>query len=93
LADLQYVPAMTSLDLDGGLDLDPEERKGRGEHGLRLWKGKYRFRKDMLPRFVDEGFGKKVRILKRMQVLVTLILIILDFLNREELEFHSVQLP
>lgn len=31
------------------------------EVGLRLWESKYQFRKEMLPTFVGEVFGKKVR--------------------------------
>jgi hypothetical protein len=30
------------------------------EEGRRLWQRKYIFRKEMLPSFVDEAFGKKV---------------------------------
>ena len=31
--------------------------------GLKLWETKYQFRKDMLPMFVGEAFGKKVNFL------------------------------
>jgi gamma-tubulin complex component 3 len=30
------------------------------EGGLRLWENKYQFRREMLPAFVDEAFGKKI---------------------------------
>jgi hypothetical protein len=44
----------------GGLGGDNEDVSGEVEGGLRLWEGKYRFQKDMLPMFVGEAFGKKV---------------------------------
>ena len=42
----------------GGGD-DDYSREYQG--GLRLWESKYIFRKEMLPAFVGEEFGKKVR--------------------------------
>lgn len=39
---------------------DGDEGEGNREGALRLWENKYRFRKEMLPAFVDEAFGKKV---------------------------------
>ena len=64
LANLQYVhPSALSGNLsgDGGFGLggdhdDPHE----GETGLRLWEAKHKFRAEMLPAFVGEGFGRKV---------------------------------
>lgn len=32
------------------------------ENGQKLWETKYKFRQDMLPMFVGESFGKKVRV-------------------------------
>ncbi|KAF9009023.1 gamma-tubulin complex, DGRIP91/SPC98 component [Cyathus striatus] len=42
--------------LNGDVDDYSTVREG----GLKLWEGKYRFRKDMLPMFVGETFGKKI---------------------------------
>ena len=44
----------------GALAGDAEDISTERESGLRLWQAKYRFRKDMLPMFVGEAFGKKV---------------------------------
>ena len=69
LAHLQYVyPSALSdgfgqLSGDGGfggLGGDNEDISGERESGLRLWEAKHRFRKEMLPAFVGEGFGRKV---------------------------------
>ncbi|KAG9010845.1 Microtubule-nucleating Tub4p (gamma-tubulin) complex component [Tulasnella sp. 427] len=38
---------------------DPEDMRER-ETGAKIWKSKYKFRKDMLPRFVGEEFGRKI---------------------------------
>ncbi|KAG8914314.1 Microtubule-nucleating Tub4p (gamma-tubulin) complex component, partial [Tulasnella sp. 408] len=38
---------------------DPEDLRER-ETGAKIWKSKYKFRKDMLPRFVGEEFGRKI---------------------------------
>ncbi len=66
LAHLQYmqpsVQGVGQLASDGGFgggdfgDIS-EERAG----GLQLWEQKYRFQEDMLPAFVGETFGRKVR--------------------------------
>jgi gamma-tubulin complex component 3 len=37
-----------------------EEATETPENGQKLWETKYKFRKDMLPMFVGEPFGKKV---------------------------------
>jgi gamma-tubulin complex component 3 len=34
--------------------------RANGASGKRLWQDKYRFRRDMLPAFVGEAFGKRV---------------------------------
>lgn len=45
----------------GGFSGDAEDLPGLRENGQKLWETKYRFRKDMLPLFVGESFGRKVR--------------------------------
>ncbi|KAI0068681.1 gamma-tubulin complex DGRIP91/SPC98 component [Artomyces pyxidatus] len=68
LAHLQYVHPSTpsagfgTLSGDGGfagLSGDQDEILER-ESGLRLWEAKHQFRKEMLPTFVGEGFGRKI---------------------------------
>lgn len=44
-----------------GLGLDNDDLSGERETGLKLWEAKYQFRQDMLPMFVGEAFGRKVR--------------------------------
>ena len=54
----------TSLTGDGGFGgLAGQDNHPNGdilESSMRLWEGKYQFKKEMLPRFVGETFGKKV---------------------------------
>lgn len=45
----------------GGFNADQDDLTGERESGLRLWQAKYKFRQEMLPAFVGEGFGRKVR--------------------------------
>jgi gamma-tubulin complex component 3 len=45
--------------LGGGLN-DNDDFFGFPVKGQKLWEAKYRFRKEMLPAFVGESFGKKV---------------------------------
>jgi gamma-tubulin complex component 3 len=70
-ANAQYVPPPGNLMGDVGLVADSDgeglprlqldvEAGVQRESGLRLWEGKYKFRKEMLPSFVGEAFGKKV---------------------------------
>lgn len=50
---------------DSGLDrfyTEGEEYSGTGGDGLKLWETKYRFRQEMLPLFVGDAFGKKVKV-------------------------------
>lgn len=44
----------------GGFNGDNDDFSGLRGNGQKLWEAKYRFRKDMLPMFVGEPFGKKV---------------------------------
>lgn len=67
LAHLEYLRPTSgdnaSLTGDGGFGgLAGEEATPDSdalESGMRLWEGKYQFKKEMLPRFVGETFGKK----------------------------------
>ena len=63
LAHLQYVQQAPGGHLagDGGFGGEAEDIVGDREGGLKLWESKYRFRKEMLPAFVGEAFGRKVR--------------------------------
>ena len=73
LAHLQYVyPSSLATGAgimigDGGfsgINVDQDDLTGgERESGLRLWQAKYKFRQEMLPAFVGEGFGNKVRYL------------------------------
>lgn len=45
----------------GGLLMDNEDTIDKRENGLQLWQSKYQFQEDMLPMFVGEAFGRKVR--------------------------------
>ncbi|KAN0132638.1 Spc97 / Spc98 family domain containing protein [Lactarius tabidus] len=69
LAHLQYVypttlatgaGIMTGDGGFGGFHVDQDDLTGERESGLRLWQGKYKFRQEMLPAFVGEGFGSKI---------------------------------
>lgn len=66
LAHMQYVQQSSStgqLASDGGFGGfggENEDISGEREVGLKLWEGKYQFRKEMLPSFVGEAFGRKV---------------------------------
>lgn len=66
LAHIQYIqPAVGQLNglsgLDGGFsNADNEDASVEYQGGLRLWETKYVFRKEMLPAFVGEEFGRKV---------------------------------
>uniref|UniRef100_A0A0W0FJX8 Putative gamma-tubulin complex component 3 n=1 Tax=Moniliophthora roreri TaxID=221103 RepID=A0A0W0FJX8_MONRR len=68
-ASLAHVQYMHPSSLTGGIShlsgdidgfkVDNDDRRD-GERGLKLWEEKYRFRKEMLPMFVGETFGKKI---------------------------------
>lgn len=57
-------------------------------NGQKLWETKYRFRKEMLPAFVGESFGKKVPLDSdsTRQFLMSRI----DLFDREKSELHSL---
>lgn len=69
-SSLGHVPYVHPSSLPGGITQphndslfgggDNEDMSGLRENGQMLWETKYRFRKDMLPLFVGESFGKKV---------------------------------
>jgi gamma-tubulin complex component 3 len=69
LAHVQYVHpsalpgGVSQLSGDGGFtgSADADDVSGDREGGLRLWQDKYQFQEDMLPMFVGESFGRKVR--------------------------------
>lgn len=46
---------------DVGLAMNQKGDNYGSSLGTRLWESKYQFRKDMLPRFVGESFGRKVK--------------------------------
>ncbi|EIW76095.1 gamma-tubulin complex DGRIP91 SPC98 component [Coniophora puteana RWD-64-598 SS2] len=59
LADPRHAGPLGSF--DAVLPMDNEDMSSDArESGLRMWESKYRFRKDMLPMFVDETFGRKI---------------------------------
>lgn len=65
LADVQYMQPRhgfssgdEGFSSDRFVDLDDLSREHHG--GLKLWEGKFIFRKEMLPAFVGETFGRKV---------------------------------
>ncbi|KAI0304037.1 gamma-tubulin complex DGRIP91/SPC98 component [Russula brevipes] len=67
LAHLQYVyPSSLATGAgmmigDGGFSgFNVDQDEGERESGLRLWQAKYKFRQEMLPAFVGEGFGSKI---------------------------------
>ncbi|KAI0775939.1 gamma-tubulin complex DGRIP91/SPC98 component [Trametes elegans] len=65
LAHLQYMqPSLQGVGQianDGGFGGgDGEDTSGEHAGGLQLWEQKYRFRKEMLPAFVGETFGRKI---------------------------------
>lgn len=65
LAHMRYLLHPSSLaggvdGVFGALSGEAEDVSTEHENGLRLWEAKYQFRRDMLPMFVGEAFGKKV---------------------------------
>ncbi len=75
---------MTTGDDDADDLIRPDDDGGR-----KLWQDQYTFRKEMLPSFVDEAFGKKVTLSVPVTARNSMPS---DFLNWQKFEFHSVQL-
>ncbi|GJJ07538.1 hypothetical protein Clacol_001740 [Clathrus columnatus] len=46
--------------LEAGVTMDQKDGSNVQSPGTRLWESKYQFRKDLLPRFVGESFGKRI---------------------------------
>ena len=97
VADMQYVhpPTLTGvagqLSSDGGFGgfgADNDDLPGGQYGGLKLWETKYQFQKDMLPMFVGEAFGKKVRC--SITSIVVLRFDFPDLVHGQEFEFHSL---
>jgi gamma-tubulin complex component 3 len=69
MANLQYVhpsslPGQTSTDVGfGSIGADMDDLSTDRDPRSKLWEAKYQFQKEMLPSFVGEAFGKKVRII------------------------------
>lgn len=80
--DQQYAAVVNSFD---------DEGKAR-EGGLSLWQSKYAFRKEMLPRFVGEDFGRKVNNRKPGPFHSHTDIGHVDLLNWQKFELHQVQL-
>ncbi|KAF8913942.1 gamma-tubulin complex, DGRIP91/SPC98 component [Gymnopilus junonius] len=71
-SSLGHIPYVHPSSLPGGISQlsgdaifensnpDSEDISGLRENGKKSWETKYRFRKDMLPLFVGEAFGKKI---------------------------------
>ena len=98
MAHLQYIHpsalagGVGNLSGDGGFGGEVDSVSGTREGGLKLWETKYHFQKDMLPNFVGEAFGRKVRPLWSGCMYCN-DHYDLDFFHRKKFEFHSVQLP
>lgn len=70
----------------GDLDEGPSESDPRS----RLWEAKYQFRKEMLPSFLGEAFGRKVSRPCFSSVPGACCNAATDFLHRKEFEFHKI---
>lgn len=77
LADAQFIqpPGLQNgaTIVDDGFAGDNDDISGDYQGGLRLWESKYVFRKEMLPAFVGEDFGRKVNKYKftRIYLIIT----------------------
>ena len=62
LANVQFVqaPATQPNGIGGADEALAGGHDGEYQGGLRLWESKYIFRREMLPAFVGEDFGRKV---------------------------------
>ena len=94
LAHFQYVHSkaisgQTSTDVGFPSILgDLDEGSSEGDPRSRLWEAKYKFRKEMLPSFLGEAFGRKVSGLCFLLMAGVSNNVTIDFLDRKELEFH-----
>jgi gamma-tubulin complex component 3 len=61
---LAHLQVLHPSSLAGGIDAFGEDSisgdRSEGGGGLRVWEAKYHFRKEMLPMFVGENFGRKI---------------------------------
>ncbi|KAG1754022.1 gamma-tubulin complex, component 3 [Suillus paluster] len=61
---LAHLQGLHPSSLAGGIDAFGEDSvsadRSEGGGGLRVWEAKYHFRKEMLPMFVGENFGRKI---------------------------------
>jgi gamma-tubulin complex component 3 len=71
---------------------DLDEGSSESDTRSRLWEAKYRFRKEMLPSFLGEAFGRKVSELFYRPSLAPIIENSVDFLHRKKLELYKIQL-
>jgi len=71
---------------------DLDEGSSEGDPRSRLWEAKYQFRKEMLPSFLGEAFGKKVSGLCFSLMVGASSDVTIDFLDWKELELHQIQL-
>jgi len=94
LAQYQYVypravGGQTSTDVGFPSILgDLDEGSSEGDPRSRLWEAKYQFRKEMLPSFLGEAFGRKVSGLCLSLMTGASSNTTIDFLDRKELELH-----
>ena len=98
LAHYQYIhPKAISgqTSTDGGFPSilgDLDEGTPESDQRSRLWEAKYQFRKEMLPSFLGETFGRKVSRLCRWLFFGANGGSTADFFNRKKLELHQIQL-
>lgn len=94
LAHYQYIhpkaiSGQTSTDLGFPSILgDLDEGSSESDPRSRLWEAKYQFRKEMLPSFLGEAFGRKVSVLYFSSTAGASGDATTDFLHRKELELH-----
>jgi gamma-tubulin complex component 3 len=97
LAHVQYVhPSahLGGLGADAGIlfggDGEAPDVSGEREGGQRLWETKYRFRKDMLPMFVGEAFGRKASWFGAWLIAFIDAIISIDIFHGEKSELYPV---
>lgn len=75
-------------DMPPGVRLTMDQKDIHGPSaGTRLWESKYQFRKDLLPRFLGESFGKKVN---HRPIENICLYYAIDILNWKKPELHTV---